>query len=376
LTKLVLSILIALSAHRAIAGDDGSARAVQRRIDLAAPGSVVTIPAGSFTWSEGITIAGKGITLQGAGSGVTTIKNASGHRLISVSCVPGRSTRITGLTLLGEYTLAISGSKTAATYRIDHCVFDDGTTGQAILVEVSGNGPGLFDQCQFVAGAASEMIHNLGLGPENASGWRDDVIPGSGSALYIEDCTFSKNPLADKYFWGTSALQSYYGSRTVMRHCVLNACQIDQHGNPGMIGARWWEFYDNTFNTPAGMDQSNYFDLRGGSGVVFNNVNTGRNVREGVIDLRDENSGPSPRYFGRGINQRYSPVYLWNNSPAMRIGSGSSNVLAGRDFFASAKRPSLLVRYERASDSGTTTYSYVPFPYPHSLRNVATAQRQ
>jgi hypothetical protein len=76
LTKLVLSILIALSANRAIAGDEGSPTAVQHRINMAAPGSVVTIPAGSFTWSQEITIS-KGITLQGAGPGVTTIKNAS-----------------------------------------------------------------------------------------------------------------------------------------------------------------------------------------------------------------------------------------------------------------------------------------------------------
>lgn len=374
--KLLLFILTAFSAYRVIAGNEGSPIEVQHRINAAAPGSVVTIPAGSFTWNEGITIGGKGITLEGAGQGVTTIKNVSGHSLISVSCVPGRSTRITGLTLLGEHTLALSGSKTAAPFRIDHCTFDDGTAGQAILVEVSGNGPGLIDQCQFVAGAASEMIHNLGLGPGNPSGWSDDVIPGSGSALYIEDCTFSKSPLADKYFWGTSALQSYYGSRTVMRHCVLKACQIDQHGTRGMIGARWWEFYDNTFYTPAEMDQSNYFDLRGGSGVVFNNVNTGQNVRKGGIQLRDENDGSPPRYFSRGINQKYSPVYLWNNSPAMGIVSGSANVVAERDFFASTKQPAQLVRCQASSDSDTTTYSYIPFPYPHPLRSGADAKRQ
>jgi len=377
LTKLVLSILIALSANRAIAGDEGSPAAVQHRINLAAPGSVVTIPAGSFTWSQGITI-GKAVTLQGAGQGITTIKNLSGHPLISVSCVRGSGARITALTLFGDHTLAISGSKTTAPYRVDHCTFDDGTVGQAILVEVSGNGPGLIDQCHFVAGAASEMIHNLGLGPEEASGWKDEVIPGSAFALYIEDCTFSKNPLTDKYFWGTSALQSYYGARTVMRHCVLNACQIDQHGTPGMIGARWWEFYENTFYTPIGMDQGEYFDLRGGSGVVFNNVTAGQNAKEGggVINVRDENGDTSPRYLGRGINGRYSPVYLWNNSPTMRIGSGSSNVVAGRDFFALAERPSSLLRCQRASDTETTTYSYISFPYPHPLRNGANARRR
>jgi hypothetical protein len=135
------------------------------------------------------------------------------------------------LTLLDDSTLAIYGSKTTAPYRIDHCIFDDGSAGSVTLVEVSGNGPGLIDQCKFVAGAASEIIHNYGMGAQNASGWSDEVIPGSAAAVHVEDCTFSKNPLADKYFWGTAAISSYYCARTVMRYCHLNYRHIDQHGN-------------------------------------------------------------------------------------------------------------------------------------------------
>jgi hypothetical protein len=372
-TKLVLTILIALSANRAIAGDEGFPTAVQHRINMAAPGSVVTIPAGSFTWSQGITI-GKGITLQGAGKGVTTIKNVSGHPLISVSCVRDRGTRITALTLLGDHTLAISGSKTTAPYRVDHCMFDDGTAGQAILVEVSGNGPGLIDQCKFVAGAASEMIHNYGMGPENTSGWSDEVIPGSAAAVYIEDCIFSKNPLADKYFWGTSAVQSYYGARTVIRHCILNYCQIDQHGNvPPLYGARWWEFYNNTFYVPPNGNQSNYFGLRGGSGVVFDNhVNGGPNTGAGAIQLySDETTNPPLCGPGGGIfvkgNRSFSPVYIWGNDSVMPVASASSNVIQGRDYLVSDAQPARLMRYQQASDNSTSTYSYTPFEYPHPL---------
>jgi hypothetical protein len=365
-----LSFLLAVSAAPAIYDSEGSPLEIQHRIDVAANGAVVKIPAGSFIWRRGITIQGKGVTLQGAGQGVTTITNMSGHALISVSSVSFSGTRITGLTLQGDHTLSISGPKISAPYRVDHCTFDAGAA-QAILLEVEGNGPGLIDQCQFVAGSASEMIHNNGMGPENASGWRDEIIPGSAAAVYIEDCTFTKNPLADQYFNATSAIESFYGARTVMRYCILNACQIDQHGTKGMIGARWWEFYNNTFYTPPGMYQSNYFDLRGGTGVVFNNVNTGQNLQGGggVVALRDENGGTWPLYLGRGINRKYSPVYLWNNGPAMRITSGSSNVVAGRDFFVSSTQPPKLARYERASHNSATAYAYIPFAYPHPLRN-------
>lgn len=377
ITFFSFSLLIAFSAGAFAYDSEGSAAEIQRQINRAADGAVVKVPAGSFVWAQGITIAGKGVTLQGAGAGPTTIKNASGHPLISVTCISRSGTRITGLSFIGDHILAISGSKSSAPYRVDHCTFDDGTA-QAVFVELGLNGPGLIDQCQFVSGAASEMIHNYGMGAEDASGWRDDIVPGSPAAVYIEDCTFSKNPLVDKYFWGTSAVQGYWGSRTVMRHCVLKACQIDQHGTKGMIGARWWEFYDNTFYTPPGMYQSNYFDLRGGSGVVFNNVSTGSNLQTGGggVDLRDENEGTLPRYLGRGLDQRYSPVYLWNNDPAMQVGSGSPNVIAGRDFFVSKTRPARLIRYEQASDNSSTTYSYTPFQYPHPLRSADANQRR
>ena len=373
-----LSFLMAFSANAAVYESDGSAADVQRKINSAADRAVVKIPAGSFVWAQGVTIAGKGVTLEGAGAGLTTIKNASGHPLISVSSISRSGTRITGVTFVGsDHVLLIVGPKNSAPYRVDHCSFDDGAL-QAIFVEVGGNGPGLIDECQFVAGSASEMIHNYGLGADNASGWSDDIAPGSGGALYIEDCTFSKNPLSDKYFWGTSAVQGYWGSRTVMRHCILNACQIDQHGTKGMIGARWFEFYDNTFYTPPGMYQSNSFDLRGGSGVVFNNVSTGSNLQPGGagIDLRDENGGDRPLYLGRGIHQNYSPVYLWNNDPAMKVFSGSSNVVAKRDFFVSMTQPSKLLRFEQATDNGSTTYSYTPCQYPHPLRNADVNWKQ
>ena len=70
-----------------------------------------------------------------------------------------------------------------------------------------------------------------------------------------------------------------------MRYCTLNYCQIDQHGNTA-IGARWWEFYNNTFYVPPNGNQSNYFALRAGSGVVFNNhVSGGPNIGSGQIEL-------------------------------------------------------------------------------------------
>src|SRR5262249_32290089 len=152
--------------------------------------NTVKVPAGSFSgWKITINTP---VTLQGAGQGSTTIAGNGTNPVLSVNAT-GSAARITGFTFYG------------------------GTT-QCVLVQFSGNSPELVDHCTFIGGNASEMIHNLGTEPGSTAGWSNDVTPGSADALYLENCTFTKNPLADQYFWGTSAIQSYYGARTVMRY--------------------------------------------------------------------------------------------------------------------------------------------------------------
>src|SRR4029079_14210956 len=130
-----------------------------------------------------------------------------------------------------------------------------------VMVRVHGNGPGLIDHNTFeAADGPNEMIHNEGLGAFEDGGWSDDVTPGGPDMVFIEDNTFffdieAFNDTPPNYFWGASAVQSYYGARTVFRHNVCDNTQVDQHGTPGMIGARWWEIYENTFHTGNGASQ-------------------------------------------------------------------------------------------------------------------------
>jgi hypothetical protein len=349
---------------------NGSQSDTQAAINAAKHGAVIQLPAGSFTWSSGV-IVKAGMAIRGQGISSTTLTNpGTSYSLFDVTCDQAW-TRISKIAFKGQFSLNIHGSYTTATFRIHDCTFSSGTT-LGILLQVDGNGPGLVDHCTFTGGGASEMIHNMGLGADNGdAAWLDNVSPGSPSTLYIENCTFSKDPLQDAYFYGTSAIQSYYGARTVVRHSVFNACQIDQHGNVGVPGARWFEIYDNTFYTPAGMNQSNCMALRGGSGVVFNNVKTGSNLGTGAIELYDENGGPSPLYLGRGIDQDYSPVYLWNNSARMPVTSGSSNVILGRDFFVSTSQPTSMISRESLNHAPVS--GYTPDAYPHEFDNEPTS---
>ena len=48
---------------------DGTAPDTQAAINAAASGTTILLPAGTFTWTSGVTISGKPIKVQGAGAG-------------------------------------------------------------------------------------------------------------------------------------------------------------------------------------------------------------------------------------------------------------------------------------------------------------------
>ena len=127
---------------------------------------------------------------------------------------------------------------------------------------------------------------------------------------------------------------------------------VDQHGTAGMIGARWWEICTRTPSIPLQTAiKATTSPCAGGSGVIFNNHKTGStNLGAGSISLYEEDSGyPALYQVGRGKNQVLDPAYVWGNDSSMSVGSASSNVQEGRDFYQSAKP------------------GYTPYTYPHPL---------
>ena len=351
---------------------------VQKAIDAAGNGDTVHVPAGKCSWSSLSIPSSKGITLAGDGGGATTIDGAAA---ISVASNAATSTRITGFTFTGIGTnnagdVSVGGSSTSAPYRIDHNDFTN--SGQSVFIAVSGNGPGLIDHNTFTAGGASEIIHNVGLGPTDDSGWKDDVIPGGPQMVFIEDNTFNNTDTTYIY----SAVQSYYGARTVFRYNVLNFAQVDQHGTAGMIGARWFEIYENTFK-PNGLNQCCYGGIRAGSGLVFDNhVDGAPQWGPAGFDFYEEDTGAWPLAYqvGSGINghtdqhpactsaKNSSPVHLWGNDPKIEIGSQTaSKVVEGRDYVVWPAKPATLSGQQLSADTCASTYTYAPYAYPHPL---------
>jgi hypothetical protein len=348
-----------------------SAADVQSAINSASNGDTVVVPAGNATWSSVVKIGTKAITLQGAGVGSTNIThNVSGSqvRLVQFTQHPTISTRITGFSFSGgsydHRFIECSGAAnyTSAPMRLDHNSFLS-TSGGAILADFFSC-RGLVDHNTFTASDNSEMVHNWGPG---TSGWSVDVTPGSTNALYLENNTFY-NGNASGTWNAQSAIQSYDAARVVVRYNTFNDSQIDTHGGSN-IGTRWFEFYENTFNTTlTAWEQS--MDIRAGSGVIYNNHKTGV-ANSPAIMLRYEcRSGDAQYRVGEGINRvHWSPVYIWGNSASLSVDSSSGGcseqIQSGVNFITSSSQPSSMKLWQ--TSLGNTTYSYSPFVYPYPL---------
>jgi hypothetical protein len=271
------------------------------------------------------------------------------------------------------------GTTSSATARIDHNTFNDPST-DGTFIGTFGNAPVLIDNNSFVACAACEIIHNMGVG---ISGWQDDVVPGSADMVFIEDNTFT-NPSN----FGVAAVQSYYGARTVFRHNTMNMAYVDQHGTCGNVYARWWEIYDNTFKN-AGPGLSQYGNLRGGTGVIWGNTFSGNssnaafNLTEdtgnngcGHIVAESVGGGYEPNTTSpTSSNRTHSPAYVWGNG-SIPIQNGGG-VTLNTDYLVSTSQQATLTRCESAADVAAgcpVSYNYVPYTYPHPLQGGGSAQ--
>ena len=278
---------------------------LQAAINSAVSGATINCNAGNWSGNASIP-SSKGITINGNGS------THSG----SISFTPNATvgTRITGFTFTGgSGVIDISGGSLAsARWRIDHNTF----TGNGHDIVDQGVSPGLFDHNTFTSlRAANEFVHILGWGAVDTTGWTNAHAPGSSESIYFEDNVFTTPTSEPNNAW----IQSYYGARSVYRYNTFNYTRVDAHGTPGSIGARWWEFYNNTFTQTGGNAGGSVMNLRAGSGIVFNNTKSGTSLTAD-IGLCEEDSGyPALYQIGRGQNQILYPAYIWGNTIPVNV---------------------------------------------------------
>ena len=357
---------------------------MQAAINAAANGDKITVPAGSFSWSGGISIS-KGIWLAGAGKStsgsiitggkVTITKNASAPIRVS-------GLRFTG----GDSHLAIGGAASARAYIIQNCYFYGSGSD---FMNVAANG-GLFDHNDFY------MPPSTGGGPdvmaiqpnENWSqattfGVADTQGPNGGERnIYFEDNTFT-NILE-------TAPDGDAGARLVIRHNTYVDSSIVFHsGSPNDTspdGTRQFEIYNNTFQrVTSNANVNKWIWVRGGSGVIANNVMDSVNTPDygGKVSIRlgvgCPVGYPVPHQIGQTNLPAQSPppqpLLIFGNSGAGATGSSflsiSENGTGGGGSTGCAN-PGNYVKVNRDYYL-SNQWNWTPFAYPHPLAGVSAS---
>lgn len=240
---------------RTINANSVSQSDIAAAISSAVDGDIVTIPAGTATWTGTLTV-NRAITLQGAGVGVTIIKDAvQSGPLIRWPLVAGRPSRLTGIEFQdGGRTneaaapggiLRVDGSNTnGATFRWDNSKWNN-LNGVPVFDTVIG----VIDHNTFVQDRNQTAIYIYDSSWDGGSygdgSWVAPTGFGSSQFLFIEDNTFTH--AASNIRIVTDA---HAGARFVVRHnTVFNANPVN-HGteSTGRVrGGRAMEVYQNTF---------------------------------------------------------------------------------------------------------------------------------
>jgi hypothetical protein len=279
--NLALSRLVGATTVNA---NSASLSDVAAAVASATNGDTVIIPGGTASWTRTLPVR-KAITIQGAGVGVTIIKdNVQDARLISITLVAGKLTRLTGIEFQNGGrqngggppggTIHVEGSNTnGSQFRFDHSAWNL-VNGDLVCDTVIG----VIDHNQWTKNSNAGAIIIYGSHWNEPGGrfgdgsWAAPTNFGSSQFLFIEDNTFNCNlpsyvlPITD----------AYGGSRFVVRHNTIHDGFVTEHGteSTGRIrGARAVEVYNNTY---AGTNQNHFVGgLRSGTLLFHDNSVSG-----------------------------------------------------------------------------------------------------
>jgi hypothetical protein len=360
---------------------------VQNAINSATSGDTVVMPAGNCTWTGTITLS-EGILLKGAGIDNTIILyTGTTNAIISTD-----RCRITSLTL--ESSSASDLIRQSGQYwRIDHIKFIDlGSVGTAVYSiqqnEAGKPWPGLIDNCE-ITNCRILVIGNSGF-YRMSTIWNEPLGLGTNDAVYVENCTITKD--------SGNAIDANRAGKYVIRYCTLNDGYIEAHSLQAdqERATRSWEIYGNIINEVNIAMWVPMF-LRGGTGVVFNNIidsgftsdialDNVRSFTDAGGDAKmcngssswDGNTAGQQGWMCRDQigastdvslwastspypSQTQDPAYFWNNKdtsgndvvPFIHNGCGNW-IQVNRDYY-----------------TGTAKPGYVPYPYPHPLTLVS-----
>ncbi|MES1260471.1 MAG: right-handed parallel beta-helix repeat-containing protein [Acidobacteriota bacterium] len=363
---------------------------VQAAINAATNGAVVSVPAGTCTWSTSVKVpATRGIVLQGAGIDVTTIvSNISSTHTLDISIAGGNAvTQVTGFTWnangitksgeLAEVSITSTTASEPDSFRIHDNKFTN-LRSRGILVWMQGHDiSGVIDSNTLTAPAnvTVQGIAMEGTGPQDGTPFSRPYTPGTSHAIYIEDNIFNYSYAND------GAYDAYTGARYVFRRNTVNGTTIGHHGadSGDGRGIAGFEVYNNTFSSAGVASISRMMFFRSGAGVIFGNTYStaaGGSYSAGIIltnyrsaasygiwgacDGTSSWDGNQPNQHGYacldqighfftpaagGVNT-LNPLYVWGNTfngnkqdatvDPLSTNLTSFHVLANRDFYNEA----------------------------------------
>lgn len=368
--------------HAAADEGDGTCASanVQAAINKAADGDTVTVPAGSCTWTTQVSITNKAITVQGAGidSTIITANITTGTRpgVFKVTTKPatikGFTFNGTAPTYGGHIVMESTGDETAL-FRITGNKF---TVNSGYAIFTFGLAYGLIDGNTFITTIDHTFME---IQADGATSWTRAASLGDNKVVIIENNTFSNSAATGHY----RPVFGQGGARFVFRYNDVTNMALDIHGKCGTYGTRTFEWYNNAFTLEAGKSQARWMQVKGGTGVVYNNTLTragtitGNAIALSESRLNDTGSCsgvhqtccsgyPCSEQIGRGLQsagigdgedntEATDPLYFWANTingvvtnPTVEaINSGTCDpvpdvadyIQASRDYYASASTP-------------------------------------
>ena len=390
---------------------NGSAAAVQSAIDRAGNGDTVEIPAGEAVWTEAVRISRKGIRLQGAGPGITILRDGQGRNqgcLLITACGNHR-VDVAGLTLLGNTNspnnegwikLGDNEDDRNTHWRIHDIHFDNIFRS---AIKTHGLAHGCIDHCRFTAARGRFDATGVAMLGDGVNSWKRPLELGTTNLVCIEDCSF---------YWPTvqanGAIDAYSGARWLFRYNTVTNTILGCHGldTGGYRSPHSFEFYGNLFYCSATNALRTFVILRGGTGVICSNVAIGKNPylskSMGVTYYRATGSNtlhlgafapwglvtgnnpidgntdaygyPAMDQIGYttparpGGPQTRAPLYAWSNTLNGADYPVEVVTYAGKPWFwTNHPNVSDLVKEGRDFFNHTPKPGYIPLPYPHPL---------
>jgi len=305
--------------------DVGNAFAAE--IASAADGDIITIPAGTCTWTTQLSATfTKSVTIQGAGAISATSGGSSttgtdqtvildhlssnSDSIMRLTTTTRKSLRVTGIALTQDSSsvtasngmLAIFG--TSHSVRVDSCHITSYISGNKGLV-VWDNVLGVADHDLFDKNNSGDIILNSAAfyngniwNGSSADGgqtsWADTDHWGTDQFFYVEDSQFNG---------GDYTSDCQIGGRWIMRYSTGLNVLVANHGTN--VGAnrscRAFEFYNNNF-TSSSINGGETAGSLGGPALAWGNNSVNNRYIFGMADVRLSNAtyveDPSPTGWG------------------------------------------------------------------------------